>query len=291
MNITEIEKVILDVTKKYGCNSLSSINYQFDDIIKCNVELDCDINNRYANEMLKQTFNTKLKDKFTLTIAGFYDILYNIKHEICDALKLHNFILSNESVIPNQLKVQSKTIDTVILYFEENVEIEKSNQKFDDLNCISTNSVNDKEQSDMKKVFIIHGHDEAMESKVESFILKLGLEAIILHKQANKGQTIIEKLMENTENADFAIALYSPDDSMQDSSKRARQNVVFEHGLLIGLLGRKKVVALNKKCENFELPSDISGVVYIEYDAKGSWQYDIAKEMEQVGFEIDLNKI
>jgi predicted nucleotide-binding protein len=41
---------------------------------------------------------------------------------------------------------------------------------------------------------------------------KLGLKAIILHEQPNKGQTIIEKFESNASNAGFAIVLLTPND-------------------------------------------------------------------------------
>ena len=68
---------------------------------------------------------------------------------------------------------------------------------------------------------------------------------------------------------------------------RARQNVVFEHGYLIGKLGRKRVCALIKN--NVERPNDISGVVYIPYE--GSWKIDLAKEMRAAGYKIDMNDV
>ncbi len=37
------------------------------------------------------------------------------------------------------------------------------------------------------KIFIVHGHDDALIQEVEKFIRKIGLEPIILHEQANKG--------------------------------------------------------------------------------------------------------
>lgn len=70
---------------------------------------------------------------------------------------------------------------------------------------------------------------------------------------------------------------------------RARQNVVFEHGYLIGKIGRKNVCALVKG--DIETPTDISGVVYIEMDEGDSWKYAVAKEMKACGYEVDLNKI
>jgi predicted nucleotide-binding protein len=47
-----------------------------------------------------------------------------------------------------------------------------------------------------KKVFIVHGHDEGSREKVARFLERLGLEAIILHEQANRGRTVIEKVIE-----------------------------------------------------------------------------------------------
>lgn len=144
-----------------------------------------------------------------------------------------------------------------------------------------------------KKVFIVHGHDEHIKERTARFIQKLGFEPIILHEQASGGSTtIIEKILEYAKTTDFAIVLYTADDvggikKTEPSSlkPRARQNVVFEHGLLIGLLGRENVVPL--VADNIEIPNDISGVVYVKDD----WQTAIAKEMKKAGYDIDFNKL
>lgn len=47
--------------------------------------------------------------------------------------------------------------------------------------------------SDSRKVFIVHGHDNAAKDGVARFIDKVGLQPIILHEQANGGRAIIEK--------------------------------------------------------------------------------------------------
>lgn len=143
------------------------------------------------------------------------------------------------------------------------------------------------------KVFIVHGHDETLKLKTARFIEKLGLKAIILHEQASRGQTIIEKIESNTD-VDFAIVLYSPDDAGNTKAAadagnlqaRARQNVVFEHGYLLAKLSRSHVISLVSR--GIEMPSDVSGVVYVD-DA--NWQIDIAKEMKAAGYTIDFNKI
>ena len=147
---------------------------------------------------------------------------------------------------------------------------------------------------DKSKVFIVHGHDNAAKEAVARFVEKIGLKAIILHEQASSGNTIIEKIEANS-NVGFAIVLYTPCDlgrskEEKDQLKpRARQNVIFEHGYLIGKIGRKNVSALVKG--DVETPNDISGVVYIKMDEADSWKYAVGKEMKARGYDVDLNKI
>ena len=148
-------------------------------------------------------------------------------------------------------------------------------------------------EKNLTQVFIVHGHDDEAKERTARFVEKLGFKAIILHEQASRGRTIIEKI-EKHSNVGFAIVLYTPDDlgnvkpdaEKNELNARARQNVIFEHGYLIGKLGRENVVALVER--SIELPSDISGMVYI---ANKDWQVNIAKEMKGAGYEIDFNKL
>lgn len=148
-------------------------------------------------------------------------------------------------------------------------------------------------ERDLSQVFIVHGHDGEAKERTARFIENLGFKAVILHEQPSRGKTIIEKI-EKYSNVGFAIVLYTPDDlgnvkSEEESGQlktRARQNVVFEHGYLIGKLGRENVVPL--VAGSVELPNDISGMVYI---SDKDWQVDVAKEMKDAGYEIDFNKL
>lgn len=65
---------------------------------------------------------------------------------------------------------------------------------------------------------------------------------------------------------------------------RARQNVVFEHGFLMAKLGRENVCALVKGV--IETPNDISGVVYVDFDAHGSWKAAVVKELKACGYDV-----
>lgn len=143
-----------------------------------------------------------------------------------------------------------------------------------------------------RKVFVVHGHDEAAREAVARFLEQINFEPIILHEQANKGQTIIEKIEEHGD-VGFAVVLLTADDlGGEDAHRlapRARQNVIFELGYFIARLGRKRVAAL--KQDSVEVPSDFSGVVYLTYDSSKAWRQDLAQELNAAGFEIDWNKI
>jgi predicted nucleotide-binding protein len=143
------------------------------------------------------------------------------------------------------------------------------------------------------KVFIVHGHNNEVKVNVARTIEKLGLEAIILHEQANSGKTIIEKFEEYADVA-FAIILLTDDDlgkSKKDDNlnNRARQNVILELGYFIGKLSRNKVCPLY--VPGVELPSDLLGLLYIELDAEESWKFKLTKELKASGLDIDVNKI
>ena len=146
---------------------------------------------------------------------------------------------------------------------------------------------------DRSNVFIVHGHDEVALLKLEEFLGKVGLNPIVLSRQADEGRTIIEKF-EKYSNVGFAIVLYTYcDDGKEktesDYKKRARQNVVFEHGYMIAKLGRKRVCALRKG--DIEIPSDYQGVIFKTMDESGGWQLEIAKELKVAGYSIDLNAL
>ena len=146
------------------------------------------------------------------------------------------------------------------------------------------------------RVFIIHGHDNEMKESVARTLDKLKLEPIILHEQPSKGSTIIEKINMYSD-VGFAIALLSPDDcgypknKLDEIRSRARQNVIFELGFFIGKLGRNHVLTLYKKDDNLEFPSDYEGVVYVQYDKKGAWRFELLKELRGCGYDVDANAL
>jgi len=144
------------------------------------------------------------------------------------------------------------------------------------------------------RIFIVHGHDEEAKQSVARCIDKLGYEPVILHEQPNRGQTVIEKFEEFAD-VGFAVVLLTPDDvgaskkAPDNLLNRARQNVIFELGYLIGKLGRHRVCALHRS--DLELPSDYSGILWVNMDSEGAWRFALVREMKAVGLEVDSNRL
>lgn len=218
-------------------------------------------------------------------------------------------IKSSERSLPELVDIAQANVSPGVLYIHTQISIVNSSRYVKDITKETIFPIEEKlgslEHSDLssstspdfiiapKKVFIVHGHDELTKTKIARFIEKIDYKAIILHEQASGGKTIIEKIEAYTD-VGFAIVLYTADDlgngkdeaSSGSLNNRARQNVIFEHGYLIAKLGRDKVVPL--VVGDVEMPSDISGVVYV---SDTNWQITIAKEMKQAGYAVDFNKL
>ena len=123
--------------------------------------------------------------------------------------------------------------------------------------------------ADNKKVFIVHGQNEAKKLELKDFLAKLALDPIILHQQNDLVKTIIEKFEYYASQCAFAVILLTPDDQAapRDASTegkwRARQNVIMELGWFMAKLGRERVLILHQG--QLEIPSDILGVVYAPF--------------------------
>lgn len=143
------------------------------------------------------------------------------------------------------------------------------------------------------KVFIVHGHDGEARETAARFLSNIGLVPIILHEQASRGRTVIEKV-EAHGGVGFAIVLLTPDDEGRARGKgelepRARQNVLLELGYFIARLGRENVCTLKRG--QVEIPSDFAGVVWTDMDNSGGWRVVLGKELRAAGYEIDWNHV
>ncbi|MDD4877282.1 MAG: nucleotide-binding protein [Dehalococcoidales bacterium] len=141
-----------------------------------------------------------------------------------------------------------------------------------------------KQSSVSGNIFIVHGHNDKLKLELKNYLQNvLDLpEPIILHEQANVGRTIIEKFEDYAYCSNLVFVILTPDDkvagtdSNNDEKRRARQNVIFEMGFFMGILGRETGRVILLHAGLLELPNDLSGVVYI----------DVSKGIEASGEEI-----
>ncbi|CAA9307794.1 MAG: hypothetical protein AVDCRST_MAG68-991 [uncultured Gemmatimonadetes bacterium] len=142
------------------------------------------------------------------------------------------------------------------------------------------------------KIFIVHGHDGEARESVARYLGMIGFDPIILHEQANRGRTIIEKVEANSD-VGFAVVLLTPDDEGnkkgEPAEPRVRQNVLLELGYFIGKLGRDRVCALRRG--TVDIPGDFAGVVWTPMDAGNGWKQELARELAAAGYEIEWKKV
>jgi len=81
----------------------------------------------------------------------------------------------------------------------------------------------------------------------------------------------LEDLEQHLDTADFAIAIAQDDDlttSRKERTPSPRDNVIFELGLFMGRLGRRRTILMKPKGVAIKLPSDLAGVTTIDYPEK-----------------------
>lgn len=232
--------------------------------------------NDFNSEYLKHAFNKEYNEyKKGYDDAGIFSGMFLSGRQKSPVDELNDFKKRINTKLDNLKKLRLKT------------ELLKSGDE-------DTETTSPNVERNTEEVFIVHGHDDAAKTKTARFIEKLGFKPIILHEQASESRTVIEKI-EAYSNVGFGIVLYTPCDigaKKEDNPQlknRARQNVVFEHGFLIGKIGRKNVCALVK--DEIETPNDISGVVYIKMDDEDAWHLKLAREMRASGYSVDMNKL
>lgn len=151
-----------------------------------------------------------------------------------------------------------------------------------------------------KKVFVVYGHDKPARTQLDAMLRRWRLEPVILDELPSKGQTIIEKLEDYTEDVGFGVVLATTPDDLgypkeheDQKAFRARQNVVLELGMLLVKLGRPRVAILLGSQVDMERPSDIQGLIYIPFktDLQKEAGPLLAKEMAEQGYAIDVKNL
>ncbi|MDR1051248.1 MAG: nucleotide-binding protein [Deltaproteobacteria bacterium] len=248
-------KIVNDIITK-----IIAINYEFkDELLSCKDEINSFIRNILGDNSI-----------WTARINQISYFNYHYK-----ALTITDKITKWNSGKAEFVNVLKSIINEITLYDKDN---------FDSIRKLKT-----------KKIFIVHGQNDTIKVTVARIIEKLGLIPIILHEQPELGRTIIEKFEMLSEDISFAIVILSADDKISNKSYRARQNVIFELGYFTSQLGRNNLAVLYDKSDKdkvIEIPSDITGVLYLPYDSPdGSWRLKLVKELQTAGFSVGANDL
>lgn len=106
-------------------------------------------------------------------------------------------------------------------------------------------------------------------------------ECTVWDKSNNLSENVLANLLGVLTESDFGIFILAPDDAVVMRGKvslKTRDNVLFELGLFIGGLGIERtffIVPDNVPKSEFDLPTDLAGIIYGTYEASrtdGSWR-------------------
>src|SRR6266478_4380338 len=148
---------------------------------------------------------------------------------------------------------------------------------------------------DSRRVFVIHGRDLLARDAVGHVLERLGVEPVFLGEIVTAGQTWIEglDLVGNTVGA--AVVIFKGDDlgslrwEPHRQTVRARQNVLFELGFMIGKLGRGRVIVLYE--DGVEIPSDYGGASFVRLAGESDWKVDLAVKLQSAGLDVKRTQV
>lgn len=192
----------------------------------------------------------------------------------------------------NPQMLQFKIVDIAVINFYENKTIMFQNTSLENKNkilkLINTDLYQDR---DGHKVYIVYGHDIISRNELENILRKWQLKPVTT--KGDSGQSIYVNVVKDMASCDFAIALFTPDDLGYGKDEgadriitRARENVLFETGMLVACKGLEKVAILRKAETN--IPSDImSALTYIAYNNSISEiEMQLFKRLQSAGINI-----
>jgi hypothetical protein len=108
------------------------------------------------------------------------------------------------------------------------------------------------------------------------------------------GTSVIDTIMKLSKEVDGAIFIYAEDDKSwyrEAEVGTPRDNVVLEHGIFTGALSNYKRTALIKH-KNPKIPTDYSGIVYIDYseERKNLAQFQLETWLNTIKSDINNNQ-
>lgn len=143
------------------------------------------------------------------------------------------------------------------------------------------------------KVFVVYGHDLSAKRELVEMLQGLGVTPLYIDNLPTQGRTIIEQLEYYIPKVCFGVVLLTPDDEgrCKDEKKlnnRARQNVIFEWGMLYSKVGRDRVLVISKEDDKLEYPSDVRDVMQARYINKVNEVSErLRKELKKYDYKLN----
>lgn len=226
---------------------------------------------------------TPLREEMNISIRGFVPLAFDDGKEKVKEFDeyVNSYIVGTGQVeIPSeeQEDFQRRLRETIMFLTRWKEELE--------MTADTTSEKNKLEKGQLKKIFIIHGHDEISTLKLQKILQnEWKLDSLVLKDEPPRGRTLIEKFEQEAEKTGFAFAIYTPDDAVKLSDGdyyQARPNTIFELGWFYGRFGRNNVCILLKK--GTKINSDLNGINTIEFNNSIEEKViDIKAELKQAG--------
>lgn len=114
-----------------------------------------------------------------------------------------------------------------------------------------------------RRIFISHGTPPDWREVQEFIERDLSIPTLELAQEPNRGRTVLQKLDEESDRCNYAVVVMTGDDTIEDGTPRARENVMHEIGYFQGKFGLENVCLLHE--EGVNIPSNIHGLVYVPF--------------------------
>lgn len=104
----------------------------------------------------------------------------------------------------------------------------------------------------------------------------------------------MDSLVAEAERSDFAVLIATADDTVESRSgtrAAARDNVIFELGLFIGILGRERTYIVKMQKDDLRLPSDLNGLTYLSVADRADGNMRSAVNAASLGIEEKIAKL
>jgi len=206
-------------------------------------------------------------------LAGCFEWKPNDQHLLAAVNELENLSSNDKAVL--KLKVK------ILAQIEKNAVARKRSTSEVGEHSVSIGVSN--------KVFIVHGHAEADRLKLVKLLKdEMGLDPIIIQDETSTTlESILNKIERHADECHAAVVLLTPDDETS-TGRRPRQNVVMELGYFLGRWRKSDIrrIVVIKKGE-LEVPSDISGVLYLQYlNEPEELHLKLSKQFRAWGFKL-----